>query len=92
MSNFYSYKDLKDYTNACENTADGYYHFGKDVYNFPDAWCYVVWSRRGPGKTYSALWHHVYNDFPIIYAKRTVENSRFFLFMIFPNPKTDCPI
>ena len=32
-SEFYSYKDLKDYTNACENTADGYYHFGKDVYN-----------------------------------------------------------
>lgn len=73
-SEFYSYKDLKDYTNACENTADGYYHFGKDVYNFPDAWCYVVWSRRGPGKTYSALWHHVYNEFPIIYAKRTVED------------------
>ena len=69
-----SWKDLKDYKNACEDTADGYYHFGKDVYNFPDAWCYVVWSRRGPGKTYSALWYHTYNNFPIIYAKRTVED------------------
>lgn len=68
------WKELKDYKNACEDTADGYYHFGKDVYNFPDAWCYVVWSRRGPGKTYSALWYQLYNNFPIIYAKRTVED------------------
>ena len=69
-----SYKELKDYKNACEDTSDGYYHFGKDVYNFPDAWCYVVWSRRGPGKTYSALWNAKYNNFPIIYTKRTVED------------------
>lgn len=74
MSELISYKDLKNYKNACEDTSDGYYHFGKDVFNFPDAWCYVVWSRRGPGKTYSALWQHVYKDFPIIYAKRTVED------------------
>ena len=34
---------------------DGYYHFYKDVIDYPDADIYVVWSRRGPGKTYSFL-------------------------------------
>lgn len=70
----YSWQDMKNYKNDFEDTADGFYHFGKDVFNFPDAWCYVVWSRRGPGKTYSALWQHVYQGFPIIYMKRTVED------------------
>lgn len=69
-----SWRQLKDFKNSNENTADGYYHFAKDVFNFPGAWCYVVWSRRGPGKTYSALWRQVYNNFPIIYMKRTVED------------------
>ena len=53
MNKLYSWRDLKDYKNPNEDTADGFYHFGKDVYNFPNCWCYVVWSRRGPGKTYS---------------------------------------
>lgn len=69
-----SWKNLKDIKNEYEDTSDGYYHFLKDIENFPDAWCYVVWSRRGPGKTYSALWQHVYKKFPIIYMKRTVED------------------
>lgn len=69
-----SWRDLKDFKNDNEDTADGYYHFAKDVFNFPDAWSYVVWSRRGPGKTYSALWRQVYANFPIIYMKRTVED------------------
>ena len=74
MSKIYSWKDLKDYKNPDEDTADGFYHFGKDVYNFPDCWCYVVWSRRGPGKTYSALWKQVYDKIKAIYMKRTVED------------------
>lgn len=69
-----SYKDLKDYNTPYENGQDGYYHFGKDLYNFPNAWCYIVWSRRGPGKTYSALWKHIAEGFPIVYLKRTVED------------------
>ena len=50
---------------------DGYYHFEDDLLDYPDAWCYAVWSRRGPGKTYSALWYAYDNHIPIIYMKRT---------------------
>ena len=70
----YNWRELKNYKNDNEDTEDGFYHFYKDLMNFPDAWCYIVWSRRGPGKTYSALWNQVYNEFPIIYMKRTVED------------------
>ncbi len=70
----YSYKDLKPVTGVYEDCQDGYYHLLKDLVNFPDAWCYVIWSRRGPGKTYSGLWTHVSQDIPIIYMKRTVED------------------
>ena len=38
-----------------ENLEDEYYHLLHDFLRFPKAWCYVVWSKRGPGKTYSAL-------------------------------------
>ena len=70
----YSYKDLKPVNGVYEDCQDGYYHLFKDLVNFPRAWCYVVWSRRGPGKTYSGLWTHVSQDIPIIYMKRTVED------------------
>lgn len=69
-----SYKDLKPVNGMYEDCQDGYYHLLKDLVNFPDAWCVVVWSRRGPGKTYSGLWTHVSQDIPIIYMKRTVED------------------
>lgn len=69
-----SYKDLKPVTTQYEDCQDGYYHLKKDLENFPDAWCFIVWSRRGPGKTYSALKTHVLEQFPIIYLKRTVED------------------
>lgn len=48
-----------------------YYHFEDDLKAYPDAWCYIVWSKRGPGKTYSSLWHSLSNNIPIIYMKRT---------------------
>lgn len=54
-----------------KKTNDGYYHFEDDLENFPQAWCYAVWSRRGPGKTYSALWWAYQNNIPFIYMKRT---------------------
>lgn len=57
-----------------EDYNDGYYHLSKDLKDYPDAWCHVVWSRRGPGKTYSALRYAYDNNIPIIYIKRTVED------------------
>lgn len=53
---------------------DNYYHFEKDLQEYPDAWCYVVWSARGKGKTYSALKYSFEEKIPIIYMKRTIED------------------
>ena len=58
---FYKYEDLND----------SYYHVLSDILKFHRCWCYVVWSKRGPGKTYSILWLAYYSNFPIIYMKRT---------------------
>ena len=58
---FYKYEDLND----------TYYHVLADILKFHRCWCYVVWSKRGPGKTYSVLWLAYYCKFPIIYMKRT---------------------
>lgn len=74
MIKYYSWKDLKDVKNDFEDSTSGFYHLSKDMLNFPDAWCYVVWSRRGAGKTYSALWQHIHEKRKIIYMKRTVED------------------
>ena len=60
--------------NYMEELNDGYYHFLTDLQKYPDAWCYIVWSRRGPGKTYSALWSSYYMHIPIIYMKRTLDD------------------
>ncbi len=54
-----------------EEFNDGYYHFASDLLAYPEAWCYIIWSKRGPGKTYSSLWYAYYNHLPIIYMKRT---------------------
>ena len=53
-----------------EDFNDGYYHIGKDIESYPDAVIYIVWSRRGPGKTYSAL-RYPYHKFRTLYMKRT---------------------
>lgn len=50
---------------------DGYYHFYKDLIDYPDAGLYAVWSRRGPGKTYSFLRYVIDNESFFIYMKRT---------------------
>ena len=49
----------------------GYYHFCEDLKTYDKAWCYVVWSARGRGKTYSALWYSYCNKIPVVYMKRT---------------------
>ena len=32
-----------------------YYDIREDLRKFPNMWCYLIWSKRGPGKTYSTL-------------------------------------
>lgn len=53
---------------------NNYYHFEDDLKKYPGAWCFVVWSARGKGKTYSGLKYSLENDIPIIYMKRTIED------------------
>ena len=57
-----------------EDYKDGYYHLGADLEQYPDAWCYAVWSRRGPGKTYSGLRYYTARQQPFVYVKRTKED------------------
>lgn len=54
-----------------EDYNDGFYHVAKDVEDYPDATIIVVWSKRGPGKTYGALWNSYWNEREIVYMKRT---------------------
>ncbi len=56
---------------------DGFYHFEDDLLDYPDAWCYIVWSKRGAGKTYSALKYAYENKIKIMYLKRTTEDVKF---------------
>lgn len=53
---------------------ENYYYFPDDLERYPDAWCYVVYSRRGPGKTYSCLRYAYENKIPIAYMKRTIDD------------------
>lgn len=53
-----------------EDYNDSYYHLSKDILEYPDAVVYIIWSRRGPGKTYSALLYP-YHRFKTAYIKRT---------------------
>lgn len=62
---------------ANENFDDGYYHLLKDIIDYPDATIYVIWSQRGPGKTYSALWSSYYLHMPSMYMKRTNDDTHF---------------
>lgn len=50
---------------------DGYYHISEDIKDYPEAWLYVVWSLRGPGKTYSFLRYMIATKSIFIYMKRT---------------------
>ena len=57
-----------------KKTCIKYYHFEDDLNKYPNAWCYVVWSKRGPGKTYSSLKYAYEQKIPIIYMKRTIDD------------------
>lgn len=54
-----------------------YYDFSNDLKLFPSAWCFIVYSARGKGKTYSALYHSYKNNIPILYMKRTNDDVAF---------------
>lgn len=62
---------------ANEDLNDNYYHVLNDIIKYPDAWCYIVWSRRGPGKTYSNLWSSYYLGIKNVYVKRTKDDIDF---------------
>lgn len=51
-----------------------YYDIRDDLSLFPDAWCYVVYSERGPGKTYSTLRYCIEERKPFLFMKRTIED------------------
>lgn len=57
--------------------SDDYYFVADDFRKYPDAWCYVVWSRRGPGKTYSLLRWTYENGIPLVYMRRTNKDVGF---------------
>lgn len=54
-----------------EKKNNRYYYFEYDVAKYPEAWLYVVYSRRGPGKTYSFLNMMREKKIKFIYMKRT---------------------
>ena len=53
-----------------------YYQIQDDVNAYPDATIYIVWSRRGVGKTYSALKYPYEQGFKTVYMKRTNEDVK----------------
>ena len=54
-----------------------YYTLQSDLEAYPKAWCYIVYSKRGPGKTYSCLKYAYEHKIPIIYIKRTNDDVEF---------------
>ena len=51
-----------------------YYYIDSDLMKFPWAWCLIVYSKRGPGKTYSALDLCRRSGIKFVYLKRTMED------------------
>ena len=51
-----------------------YYYIDSDLMKFSWAWCYIVYSKRGPGKTYSVLDLCRRSDIKFVYLKRTMED------------------
>lgn len=54
-----------------------YYDVKTDFAKYPDAWCYVVWSKRGAGKTYSMLRLGKESEECLLYMKRTNDDIEF---------------
>ena len=56
-----------------------YYDIRDDLAAYPLAWCYLIWSKRGPGKTYSTL-------------RMCIEDNKIFAFMKKNDDYTDYDI
>lgn len=56
-----------------------YYNFMDDLEEYPDAWCFMVWSKRGPGKTYGTLLGALEEKHRIIYLKRLKDDVNLLL-------------
>lgn len=48
-----------------------YYDIREDLKKYPEAWCYLIWSERGPGKTYSTLRKMIEDKCKFVFMKRT---------------------
>ena len=53
-----------------------YYDIKDDLKRYPDAWCYLIWSKRGPGKTYSTLRFMIENKKKFVFLKRTKDDVK----------------
>lgn len=53
-----------------------YYDIRDDFARCPGAWCYLIWSKRGPGKTYSTLRYMVEEEKKFLFLKRTIEDIK----------------
>lgn len=49
-----------------------YYDIREDLRKFPNMWCYLIWSKRGPGKTYSTLRMCIEEKKKFVFLKRTI--------------------
>ena len=49
-----------------------YYDIREDLRKFPNMWCYLIWSKRGPGKTYSTLRMCIEDKKKFVFLKRTI--------------------
>lgn len=56
-----------------------YYDINADLFKYPDAWAYIVWSGRNTGKTYSTLCHMLDAGVKFLYVKRCVEDVKLIL-------------
>lgn len=53
-----------------------YYDIRDDLKKYPDCWCYLIWSKRGPGKTYSTLRMCIEDKKKFMFMKRTIEDVK----------------
>ena len=53
-----------------------YYDIRDDLKRYPDAWAYLIWSKRGPGKTYSSLRMCIEDKKKFVFIKRTIEDVK----------------
>lgn len=53
-----------------------YYDIRDDINKYPDCWLYVIYSARGPGKTYSSLRMCIDDDIKFVFMKRTIEDCK----------------